>query len=148
LDVASNQVLIFSKAELLVTNEAEVLINLEDYPIHQADAKRDQLIETVRTQLARDGCAVLKSFLTAEGVRLLRDEADRVGPFAHASHGKTNAYFTADDPSLAADHPCRGFFDRSNAFVPADHFKTTGTLRRIHDFPAFDPFYQSMPSPA
>ena len=92
-----------------MTNEAKVLINLEDYPIHQAGAKRDQLIETVRTQLARDGCAVLKSFLTAEGVRLLRDEADRVAPFAHASHGKTNAYFTADDPSLATDHPCRRF---------------------------------------
>ena len=73
LDVASNQVLIFSKAALLVSNEAEVLINLEDYPIHQADAKRDQLIETVRTQLAKDGCAILKSFLTPDGVCLLRD---------------------------------------------------------------------------
>ena len=60
-----------SEAELLMTNKAKVLINLEVYPIHQAGAKRDQLIETVRTQLARDGCAVLKSFLTAEGVRLL-----------------------------------------------------------------------------
>ena len=143
MDFASNQVMMISEAELLMTNKAEVLINLEDYPIHQAGAKRDQLIETVRTQLAKDGCAVLKSFLTAEGVRLLRDEADRVAPFAHASHGKTNAYFTADDPSLAVDHPCRRFFDRSNAFVPADHFKTNGALRRIHDFPAFDPFIKA-----
>ena len=71
MDFASNQVMITSEAELLMTNKAEVLINLEDYPIHQAGAKRDQLIETVRTQLAKDGCAVLKSFLTAEGVRLL-----------------------------------------------------------------------------
>jgi hypothetical protein len=85
-----------------MTNKAEVLINLEDYPIHQAGAKRDHLIETVRTQLTSDGCAVLKSFLKAGGVRLLRNEADRVVPFAHASHGKTNAYFTADDSSLAA----------------------------------------------
>jgi hypothetical protein len=67
MDFASNQVMMISEAELLMTNKAEVLINLEDYPIHQAGAKRDQLIETVRTQLAKDGCAVLKSFLTAEG---------------------------------------------------------------------------------
>ena len=31
-------------------------------------------------------------------------------------------------------------FDRSNAFIPADHFKSEGPLRTIHDFPAFDPF--------
>ena len=45
LDVASNQVLMINKAELLMTNEAKVLINLEDYPIHQAGAKRDQLMK-------------------------------------------------------------------------------------------------------
>ena len=71
LDVASNQVLMISEAELLMTNKAKVLINLEDYPIHQAGAQRDQLIETFRTQLAKDGCAVLKSFLTPDGLRLL-----------------------------------------------------------------------------
>jgi hypothetical protein len=71
LNVASNQVLMISEAELLMANKAEVLINLEDYPIHQAGAKRDQLIETFRTQLAEDGCAVLKSFLTPDGVCLL-----------------------------------------------------------------------------
>jgi len=73
--------MMISQAELFMTNEAEVLINLEDYPIHQAGAKRDQIIETVRTQLAKDGCAVLKSFLTPDGVRLLRDEANSVAPF-------------------------------------------------------------------
>ena len=81
MDFVPNQVTMISQAELFMTNEAEVLINLEDYPIHQAGAKRDQIIETVRTQLAKDGCAVLKSFLTPDGVRLLRDEADSVAPF-------------------------------------------------------------------
>ena len=84
--------------------EPENLINLDTYPIHQAGPKRDQLVKTVQTQLAEDGCAVLKSFLTPDGIRLLRDEADSVAPFAHSSFGKTNAYFTADDPSLPADH--------------------------------------------
>jgi len=131
------------KAELFMAYEPENLINLDTYPIHQAGPKRDQLVKTVQTQLAEDGCAVLKSFLTPDGIRLLRDEADSVAPFAHSSFGKTNAYFTADDPSLPADHPCRRFFDRSNAFVPADHFKITGALRSIHDFPAFDPFIKA-----
>lgn len=65
-DFASNRVMMISEAELFMTNETEVLINLEGYPIHQAGAKRDQLIKTVRTQLAKDGCAVLKSFLTPD----------------------------------------------------------------------------------
>lgn len=116
-----------------MTNEAEVLINLEDYPIHQADAKRDQLIETVRTQLARDGCAVLKSFLTAEGVRLLPTH-----PMAKQMPILPLMIHRLPPITLAAV-----FFDRSNAFVPADHFKTTGILRRIHDFPAFDPFIKA-----
>ncbi len=38
-----------SEMELFMTNEATVLINLEDYPIHQAGTQRDQLIQTVRT---------------------------------------------------------------------------------------------------
>ncbi len=41
--------MMISEMELFMTNEAAVLINLEDYPIHQAGAQRDQLIQTVRT---------------------------------------------------------------------------------------------------
>jgi hypothetical protein len=36
----------------------------------------------------------------------------------------------------------RRFYDRSNAFIPADNFQTEGALRTIHGFDGFDRFIQ------
>ena len=119
---------------------AETLINLDAYPIHEDGPARDEVIEKVRADLAQDGCAVLKEFLTPTAIELITAEADDVHHLAHRSFGRTNPYFTKDDESLDAGDPRRRFFDRSNAFIPADHFKSEGPLRTIHDFPAFDPF--------
>jgi hypothetical protein len=101
------------------------------------------LLETVRADLERDGCAVLKGFLTADGVAALTAEAESVSEQGHRSFNRTNAYFTKDDPDLPADHPKRQFFDRSNAFIPADNFSPDGALRQIHDFEGFDAFIQA-----
>jgi len=70
-------------------------------------------------------------------------EGDRVSAAAHRSYNRTNVYFTADDPSLPADHPERRFYDRSNAFVPADNFGPDSILRAIYEWPAFAPFIQA-----
>ncbi|MEM7242850.1 MAG: phytanoyl-CoA dioxygenase family protein [Pseudomonadota bacterium] len=118
-------------------------INLKDYPIHIAGAARDRVIADVRADLAKDGCAVIKGFLTPAGVAALRVEADSVSDKGHRSFGRTNAYFTADDPGLAKDDPRRQFFERSNNFIAADHFKKSGALRSIHDFDGFDAFIQA-----
>lgn len=119
------------------------LIDFANAPIDRPDsAAYAALVARVRDQLAEDGCAVVKGFVTAEAIADLTAEADRVAPFAHASHNRTNPYFTKDDPTLPADHPRRRFYDRSNAFVPADNFPKDGPLRRIHDHPGFDRFIQ------
>jgi hypothetical protein len=115
-------------------------INLDSYPIDQPGAALDAVVQTVRAALARDGCAVLKGFLTERGIAALTEEADRVAPAAHRSFNRTNPYFTKDDPSLPEDDPRRQFFDRSNAFIPADMFAPSGPLRGIHDHPGFDDF--------
>ena len=119
------------------------LINLETYPIHRPGTVLDRAIEAARQDLARDGCAVLRGFLTDRGVRALVDEADSVAGNAHRSFNRTNPYFTQDDPSLPEQHPKRRFFDRSNAFVPADNFIPDGALRQIHDAPGFDGFIRA-----
>lgn len=116
------------------------LIDLERYPIDQPGSALDQQVAAIRRELADDGCAVLRGFLTPEGIKALTDEADAVAPFAHRSFNRTNAYFTEDDPALPPDHPKRQFFDRSNAFVPADHFAPEGALRSVYDAPGFDDF--------
>ena len=119
---------------------AENLINLERYPIHEMGPARDAVIAKVRADLAKDGCAILKNFLTPEAIEEVTAEADQVHHLAHRSFGRTNPYFTKDDESLPENDPRRRFYDRSNAFIPADNFMANGPLRTIHDFPAFDPF--------
>lgn len=118
------------------------LINLAAYPIDNNGIARDAVLAQVRSDLARDGCAVLKGFLTQQGVEALRQEADSVAENGHRSFSRTNAYFTKDDPDLPGDDPRRQFYDRSNAFIPADNFTAQGALRSIHDFTGFDAFIQ------
>lgn len=118
------------------------LINLERYPIHQDGPERESVLAGIQADLARDGCAVLKGFLTPDGIAALTKEADGVAANGHRSFSRTNAYFTQDDPNLPGDDPRRQFFERSNAFIPADNFAKTGPLRSVHDFEGFDRFIQ------
>ena len=123
-------------------HDARNLVNIEDYPIHIDGEKRDAVLKTVRDNLALDGCAVLKNFLTADGITALTKEAGAVAGNAHRSYNRTNVYFTADDETLPVNDPRRRFYERSNAFIPADNFQTDGSLRTIHDFDGFDRFIQ------
>src|SRR6056300_987411 len=119
---------------------AQDLINLDRYPSHADGASRVALVERAQQDLARDGCAVLKGFLSQKGKNAITAEADGVADKGHRSFNRTNVYFTADDPSLPDSDPRRRFFERSNSFIAADNFAATGALRTVHDFPAFDPF--------
>ncbi|NOD83100.1 hypothetical protein [Ruegeria sp. HKCCD6119] len=117
------------------------LVDLGRYPIDRPDSPAyDQLIEDLRRELEQDGCAVLPGFVHEAGVKLLVQEAEGVAPKAHRSFNRTNAYFTKDDPRLGIAHPIRRFYDRSNAFVPADNLAKSGPLRRIYEFDGFLPF--------
>ncbi|MCG6901525.1 MAG: hypothetical protein LJE68_02485 [Rhodobacter sp.] len=125
-----------------MTPDASSMIDLETYPIAQPGPARVRLLAQVQRDLARDGCAVLKRFLTPVGIAALTREVERVRDKGHRSFNRTNPYFTEDDPALPAGDPRRRFFERSNCFIPADNFAATGALRRVHDFPGFDGFIQ------
>ncbi|WP_146344782.1 HalD/BesD family halogenase [Phaeobacter marinintestinus] len=115
-------------------------IDFDRYPIAGDSAARDAILAQVRADLSRQGCAVLKGFLTPQGVAAAVAEADAVADKGHRSFSRTNAYFTAEDPSLPEADPRRMFFDRSNAFVAADNFAPNGPLRRVFDSDGFDDF--------
>ncbi len=119
------------------------LIDLKRYPIDRPGAELDAAIASVQADLAEDGCAVVSGFLTPHGVGALTKEADQTATFAHRSFNRTNPYFTEDDPALPGDHPKRRFYDRSNAFVPADNFTPDGAFRTVFDAPGFDAFIQA-----
>lgn len=126
---------------MAMTVHASELIDLHRYPIDQPGTPAfGALIAGLRDELARDGCAVLKRFIRAEGLGPLVAEADSVAERAHRSHNRTNAYFSKDDDSLPETHPVRRFFDRSNAFIPADNFAASSPLRSIYQFDPFMPF--------
>ncbi|MEX0307500.1 MAG: hypothetical protein AB3N12_08955 [Ruegeria sp.] len=117
------------------------LVDLGRYPIDRPDSHGyRQLIADLRRDLDVDGCAVLPGFVHEEGLVKLVEEADVVAPKAHRSFNRTNAYFTQDDPSYGIGHPIRRFYDRSNAFVPADNFTNRSPLRRIYEYEGFMPF--------
>lgn len=123
------------------SHRAEELIDLDRYPINRSQSADTQaLISDVRGRLDADGCAVLKGFVRAEALAGLIAEADRAAPHAHMSRNRTNAYFTQDRPDLPESHPVRRFYDRSNAFIPADNFGPASGLRAIYEFPYFAPF--------
>ncbi len=120
------------------------LVDLGRYPIDCPDSVAyDQLIGDLRRELDRDGCAVLPGFVHSAGLEVLLHEAEAVAAQAHRSFTRTNAYFTQDDPSYGAAHPIRRFYERSNAFVPADNFPASGPLRRIYEFDGFLPFIRA-----
>ena len=116
------------------------LIDYARYPIATDGAAREAVVASTQAALVENGCAVLKGFLTAKGVSAAVAEADSVADQGHRSYSRTNAYFTSDDPSLPIDDPRRRFFDRSNAFIPADNFASDGPLRTVFDSSGFDNF--------
>lgn len=119
---------------------AKGLIDYEHYPVSTLGPEREALLTRVREELELRGCAVLKGFLTHAGIAAAVSEADGVADKGHRSYSRTNPYFTTEDVSLPTSDPRRRFFDRSNAFVPADNFHSNGALRTIFDSDGFDAF--------
>jgi hypothetical protein len=113
------------------------------FPIDSPGAERDALIGRVHAELDDTGCAVLKGFVRADRIASLVAECDRVAVHGHRNFNRTNPYFTADYPDLPVSHPLRRFYDRSNAFVPADNLGADSIVRGIYEWPAFAPFIQA-----
>lgn len=124
--------------------DASHYIDTNRYPIGEAGSAHDDLVADLRAAIEKEGCAVLKGFVRSEHLGELVAESDRVAIHGHRNFNRTNPYFTKDRPDLPASHPLRRFYDRSNAFVPADNFGSESILRAIYEWPAFAPFIQAV----
>ena len=123
---------------------ASEYIDLTRYPIDEVGSARNALIEESNLAIKDGGCVVLKGFVKQERVSELVAECDRVERHGHRNFTRTNPYFLNDREDLPLTHPLRRFFDRSNAFVPADNFGSDSILRAIFDWPAFSPFVKEV----
>lgn len=121
---------------------ASEYLDLDRYPIHRPGPERAAVIDTARAAIDSVGCAVLKGFVRPEALPAIVAECDRTAQYGHRNFNRTNPYFTTDRDDLPTSHPLRRFFDRSNAFVPADHFGDDSILRAIYEWPEFAPFVQ------
>lgn len=126
-----------------MSKKASNYVDFSRYPIAETGPVRDALIASLRAALERDGCAVLKGFVRANRQCELVAECDRVAVHGHRNFSRTNPYFTQDRPDLPTSHPLRRFYDRSNAFVPADNLGPESILRAIYEMAEFAPFIQA-----
>ena len=116
------------------------LINHDRYPLnHPGDPHYAAAVTQVQNQLAEDGCAVIKGFLSSRGLATLLGECQARRAGAHFSPSiRTNVYFSGDDPTLPEDHPRRILLERSNGFVTSDLFGAETTARRLYLWPPLE----------
>ena len=123
---------------------ASEYVDLIRYPIHEVGPARKALIKESNLAIKDDGCVVLKGFVRQERISDLVAECDRVESRGHRNFTRTNPYFLNDREDLPLTHPLRRFYDRSNAFVPADNFGSESILRAIFDWSAFSQFIKEV----
>jgi len=120
------------------------VVDLDRYPIHEYGEARRQLVAEVQKDVRSVGCAVIKQFVKPEAIPALVAEGDRVSHLGHRNFNRTNPYFTQLPADLPDTHPLRRFYDRSNAFVPADNFGEDSIIRAMYEWPSFAPFIQEV----
>jgi hypothetical protein len=115
--------------------ECRDIINQSLYPIHETEnAKRAATVEQVRSELADDGCAVIRGFFSSEGLAALLSEAsERKAQTYYSPSKQCNVYLNDGDTSLPEDHPRNIFMPRTNGFITADLFgEETAAYRLYH----------------
>ena len=120
------------------------VVDLDRYPIHEDGEARRQLVSSVQEDVRSVGCAVIKQFVKPEFIAALVAEGDRVSHLGHRNFNRTNPYFTQLPADLPDTHPLRRFYDRSNAFVPADNFGDDSIIRSLYEWPVFAPFIKEV----
>ena len=124
--------------------EIAQVVDLDRYPIHEYGEARTQLVSSVQKDVRSVGCAVIKQFVKPSAIPALVAEGDKVSHLGHRNFNRTNPYFTQLPADLPDTHPLRRFYDRSNAFVPADNFDEDSIIRSLYEWPAFAPFIQEV----
>jgi len=110
------------------------IINHALYPIDEPDDPRRQaIIEQVKSELADDGCAVIRNFFSTPGLEALLTEANERKAQTYYSQRKLcNVYLNEGNPDLPAEHPLNIFIPRTNGFIIADLFGDETTAHRLY----------------
>ena len=117
------------------------MVDVERYPLTDPESLAwREIVARTRTELARTGCSVLADFIRPELHEVLRAECAALEPHAYTKTEKVNAYNTAIDAPLPADHPGRTIMERGNAFVARDHIPASSLIHQLYTNPLFQRF--------
>ena len=109
------------------------IVDTTRYPLHEPRGEQlAAVVEAARTDLDREGCAVLRGFLRPEVLEQARHETEAMTAKAFYNTRDVNAYFTTDDPDLAADDPRRLFMTRTSGFVTRDMITADSLIHRLY----------------
>ena len=110
------------------------IINHSLYPIDEPGAPaRQDVIKQVKHDLADDGCAVIRNFISPPGLTALLAEAEQRKLQTYYSDSKLcNVYLNDGDADYAADHPRNVLLPRTNGFITADLFEPETTSYRLY----------------
>ena len=110
------------------------IINHTHYPLDEPDnPRRLAIIDQIKSELAGDGCAVIRNFFSTRGLAALLSEANERKTQTYFSERKQcNVYLNDGDPEFPADHPLNTFIPRTNGFITADLFDESTTAHRLY----------------
>jgi hypothetical protein len=110
------------------------IINQSRYPVDKLDHPlRSAIIQQIKTELAADGCAVIRDFFSEEGLDCLLTEANTRKPQAYYSPQKLcNIYLNDGDAKFSEHHPRNIFMPRTNGFITADLFEDDTASHRLY----------------
>lgn len=116
-------------------------VDLEHFPLHALDSAAGQaFLATCRAEIAEEGACNLQGFIPPDRIDELAAAAAELEPLAYRKDTRRNAYFTADDPTLPADHPLRAFFALRMAQLANDLIPASSPVRRIYEWDALTEF--------
>lgn len=111
------------------------LIELERYPVDAPDSERaTTVIEAARTDLGRQGVAVLPGFLRPAALAAMVAEADRLAVGRHHQDLMGSPYLEVPDAHWPAEHPRRAEGRSALTAIPYDAFPEDSPLRALYEW--------------
>ena len=110
------------------------ILDHQRYPVADLDSPaRAALITQVQAGLAKDGCAVIKNFLSEAGLQgLLKEALERKQQAYYSAKKHCNVYLSDGDAGFPKDHPRNVFLPRTNGFITADLLTEETAARHLY----------------
>lgn len=112
------------------------LVDLDRYPLHDPDDVRLRaVVQRVREDLTREGCARLADFIHPARQEALRAETTRLATRAQTIPSQFTPYVGSADESFPPEHPRRRLQTASNSFVTRDRIPADSPLNVLYRHP-------------